>query len=277
MRKLKVSRRTLRLTVFFTVLLLVIGFVYLVVSHKDDFMREVANDNMDITNIQARVNKAIEDYTSYECVVDIMRTYNGEETFSGQEAYTDNKDTSYKSYLYRDSQDNDLYQCWFYNDDNSYDMYVYSDDVEAWVHDTTEEVVSSMDAWTLFENLSGYSVEAETAVWDETGDECYILNAVNTEVMGIQIYEEIYIRVSDFLPVGILTYGSMEVDGTATEEGTVTLDNGQEADVEVTHSNTEEVIQRVSVTFSNDDLSLFAVPEEYISIEEYSELMQLNE
>lgn len=277
MRKIKISRRTIKFVVSSTVLLLVLGFIYLILSHKSNLMREINSDNVNIEDIQAQVDNAVKNHTSYECVVDVMRTYNGEETFSGQEAYTDNKVTKYKSYLYRDSEDNDLYQCWFYDDDNSnYDVYIYSDDAEAWVHENTEKMTESMNAWTLFENLSSYSVEPETSIWDETGDECYVLNAVNTEVMGVQIYEEVYIRTSDFMPVGILTYGSIEAEGDITEEDSIELDGGQEAEVEVTHSNTEEVIQKVSVKFSNDDLSLFDVPEEYISVEEYSELMQSN-
>ena len=265
--KVKISRRSLIWFVVCCTVLIAGVICWYLFENKDVLVdNEVDGTTLEIENKAAI---AINDYDYYLAVIDILKTTSDGSEFSSQEAFSCARDDSYRSYMYRDSDDNDLYQCWYFDTEkNTYPTYVYSEDVLSWVETSMSSPYNAIDGWTLFKDLSYYTVSEETGIWEASGDECIVLHATNTEVMGMQIYEEVYIRKSDYLPMGIITYGSVEVAGVETSETTV-----GENDVVVETAARDEIIQIISVEYSKEDLRLFDIPEEYISEKEYAERM----
>lgn len=267
--KIKLSKRTVVLFVICCTLLIAGTVGYFCYEHRDVLL-DMESDST-IIELQKNANTAISGYDYYVAIIDVLKTPADGEEFSSQEAFSRARKDSYQSYMYRDSLDNDLYQCWYYDkEEEIYPTYIYSDDVESWVETSMSEPQVVIDGWTLFDDLSYYEVSDETGIWEDTGDECYILQAVNTSVINAQIYEEVYIRKSDSLPMGILTYGAVEVEATKSTEEVV---DGNE--VEITTAAHDEILQKISITYSNSDLRLFDIPEEFISEEEYGERMGL--
>lgn len=264
--KLKLPKKVLNVFVICCTIIL-IGLLGLFIYNNRDLLNK-KNPIITTDELQSNVQNALKEYNNYLAVIDILKTSANGEEFSSQEAFSNSKESTYNSYIYRDSDDNDLYQCWYYDEElKVYPTKIYDGEHKVWVETNLEQPYNSIDAWTLFDDLSYYEVSEDIIVWEDTGDECYVLNAINTDVAGAQIYEEIYIRKSDFLPLGILTYGFVEIDETQSEE--VEL---EEATAVIETKKRDEIMQKITVEYSNKDLSLFESPKDYISEEEYRKL-----
>lgn len=180
---------------------------------------------------------------------------------------------SYKSYSFRDSEDNELYQCWQKGENSLYDVYLWASEYETWVHTSLEQEPVDINPWYEISNTSGYTVMDETYQWYDTGDECYVLQLLGTADEWEQYYEEVYIRKSDKLLMGIVVVCMNQTDEITHDDVVDTLPTGEDANIEVEQANADIIVQKYSIRYSDEPLSLFDIPEEYMTDEEYMSLV----
>lgn len=238
-------------------------------------------NTIDIVDVFNYATAAANQYQYASLTID-QGVFTEDQQYRAQYVTTAQKGDSYHTYMYRDSDDNALYQCWKLNDDEStYDAYVYANDYETWVKTSTQEEPLTVNIWDMFTYAGGYVLDEATYPWYDTQDPCYVLTRTATTSEWSGTYEEIYIRKSDFLPLGvILLYTDNNPDDLTHED----IQNGVatkiDEDLEVpetTTMETNQIIQKYSIVWSNEDLRLFDEPETFITDEEYLSLTETSE
>lgn len=187
---------------------------------------------------------------------------------------TSSKDTSYHTYTYRD-EEQDLYQCWDNHGDH-YDLYIYDKTKEKWVSSKLDSEPVTSNTWDIVADLGEYTILDEAGNWGD--DECWVLQMTGVSEGWEVLYQELYIRKKDFMPVGVLSYANSKLDKDRSSDitpgeyefGSVT---GGTAEV----TDYEEVISMYSIEFSNETLDLFDKPEDFITEEEYNKLTEAKE
>lgn len=252
---------------FIICFILIIGII--VVEVKRQSSVEVTTEYIEDKAV-AEINK----YNYSKLVLD--SEYTGEQDIPNVCEYilTSNKDGSYRSYSYRD-EESDMYQCWERQGEH-YDFYIYDASIDKWVYSELESEPVISDTWSVVSNLKDYTVLEEPGQWGN--DECYVLQMTGSSEYWEVIYEELYIRKSDFLPVGVISYANSQQDKDRVSEikpgeyefGTLT--DG----TEVT-SGYDELVSIYALEFSNKPLDLFDKPKEFINNKEYNELIEAKE
>ena len=233
-------------------------------------------NKVDITTVFANATAEAAKYNYAQLTID-QGVFTSEDNYRAQYVTTFGKDTTYHTYMYRDSEQNDLYQCWQANSDNTgYDAYVYANDIETWVKTTTEEEPVSVDVWSMFEYAGGYTLQEATYPWYDTSEPCYVLTRMSASSEWQGVYEELYIRQSDFLPMGVvLLYTDNNPENLSHEDIVNGVNNaGMESPVNV---ESNEIVQKYSLMWADEDLKLFDVPETYISDEDYISIVEQRE
>lgn len=217
-------------------------------------------------------SKSIEASGAYDYAqLTILRQENVDgSTYTAEYVTSEEKNGSYSTYMFRDSEDNSLYQCWLPNDSDSYDIYIRSDELETWVKTSMSEPPITTSLWETVTFLGGYSLMESYYPWYDTGDMCYVLQRIGTVDGWDACYEEVYIRKDDFLPMGIvLIVGNSTdvIDHTDIESGVQI--GSDSADVEYSTYGYDSIIQKYSMVWSNEDMRLFDAPDVFITDEEY--------
>lgn len=227
--------------------------------------------SMTVQMLAEKSTTAMNEYNQSVLVLDTQQIV-GENKVVAEYVLTTSKDSSYRTYMYRDDNE-DMYQCWELNAETGmYDIYIYDNSFEVWVKSSLEYEPLSSDTWMVTQNLDNYTLLKDTDMWGE--DECYVVQITGESEELSVIYEEIYIRCSDFLPRGIISYGVSDTEQSRID----TLDpaNFEEFSAEsamIESSTFIEVISVYSLEFSNDDLSLFQKPEHFVTDAEYMEFL----
>ena len=235
------------------------------------------------------------EYTSSE-IAEKSRTTTGEYEYAllvlDQEAYSagesigieeyvlsSERDGTKRTYTYLNTDGSILSEWWDAgNEEGKYDVYIYSDEFETWVNtEMTEEPIPN-DIWRMFDIMSQYTVLPETGEWYDTGDECYVLQLIGNSDGYYAIYEEIYIRCADFMPMGIIEYcvdteDNDRVDELNPDDFNIDGSDYTVTDAEITSSEYNELIRKYSILFSHEDQQLFDKPKTYISDEDYMYLI----
>ena len=222
--------------------------------------------------------KAMGEYEYSVLILDTQQTI-GEESTVEEYMLTTSKNDSYRTYIYRNETD-DLYQCWRLDENTGlYTVYIYDSMFETWVQTSLEYEPLSSNTWLVTSDLTNYSVLPETDMWGE--DECYVVQVTGSSDELAVIYEEIYIRCNDYLPMGIISYGISDLekdrvsDIDPAEFGKLNGYNVDDATVET--SEFLEIISVYTLEFSNESLELFGLPEEFITDVEYMSLLESEE
>lgn len=267
----------------------------------DDIFR---TKHLDMTDVQNNITKAVSKYDYAFMVVDQQYVEPGfDETYNTQYALSGAKNSTYMSYIFRDSEDNSLYQSWAYNDvTNKYNIWLYSDYFDAWVQTYNETKPMDIDMWNPIPDMSHYDLLDDSAYWPQTNDECYvfytIINYTYDEEDDVEfilsqnpyskVFETLYIRKSDWIPMGIVIYANDDTGKTKVTEVTdmnvlsnyfgdqnISVDEHNIASAQVEEAEYNEMLIRYSFSYSNEDMSLFQIPDEYITEEQYFELVEL--
>lgn len=265
----------------------------------DDVFR---TKRFDYNDVQKNIQKAVSKYDYAFMVVDQQYIEPGlSQTYNTQYAISGAKNSTYMSYIFRDSQDNSLYQSWAHNDvSNEYDIWLYSSVLDAWVETHNETKPLDINMWDPIPDMSHYGLLEESAYWPDTNDECYVFYTVinynydeedDVEFILSQnpyskIFETVYVRKSDWIPMGIIIYANDDTGKTKVTEVTdmdtlsnyfesngVSIDNIPIESAQIEEAEYNEMLIRYSFSYSNEDMSLFQIPEEYLTEEQYFELI----
>lgn len=187
---------------------------------------------------------------------------------------TTERNGSYRTYAYQNTDGVAIQQGWVLNEDTGlYDVYLYADSYGTWVKTELDEEPVANDIWAMFTKPEGYLVYEETAEWFDTGDECYVLQQFAENDTWDYMYEEVYIRKSDYMPMGMVFFVSKS-DETAEEAvSDIHINDGESA--EFTVDNTT-IVQKYAITYSEESTALFDIPEKFITDEEFMSLIQSN-
>lgn len=229
--------------------------------------------------IKEKASKALEEHRYALLSLSIEETVADEGTTDYNYILSCDKESEEKSYLYGDSNEINLFQYWNKNDETDlYDIYIYDNDNEVWVLTSQESKPVEGDPWDILNNIDDYTLLEETQNWYGTDTECYVFEILGSTDEYAAMYEQLFIRKADYVPVGIVSYAVSDVDEDKVAAGD-DLNIGEElpegAEVEVPTYN--ECIQMYEVTFSNSDLKLFSAPDEYLSEDEYMEFISSKE
>lgn len=268
------KRKPLQIVIIVSACILAVCAAFLTVR----LIQTVGKEEVTPEYLSEMSTKAMEEYEYSMLILDTQQTI-GEESTVEEYMLTTSKNDSYRTYIYRNETD-DLYQCWHLDESTGlYTVYIYDSMFETWVQTSLEYEPLSSNTWLVTSDLTNYSVLPETDVWGE--DECYVVQITGSSDELAVIYEEIYIRCSDYLPMGIISYGVSDLDQDRVntinpaefgELNGYTVDN---ATVET--SEFLEIISVYTLEFSNESLELFSLPEEFITDVEYMSLLESEE
>lgn len=233
------------------------------------FYKSRGIEELDVPKIFEKSATACLDYEYAQLVITRQESVSGE-TYTAEYVVSDERDGSYCTYMFRDSEDNDLYQCWLANESGSYDAYIRAKDLSTWVKTSVGEEPVSTNLWDMFSYAGGYVLMDSDYPWYDTGDPCYVLQRTGTVDSWSSCYEEVYIRKSDFLPMGIvLIIGNPteDIDHTDVETGVKIGDDT--ADISTSVFGYDSIVQKYSIEWSHEDMRLFDVPDTFITDEEY--------
>lgn len=221
--------------------------------------------------LAAKSTEAMAQYSYSMLVLDTQQVV-GENTSVAEYVLTTSKEDSYRTYMYRDTMQ-DMYQCWELNESTgTYDIYIYDSNYEVWVKSEMMYEPLSSDTWLVTASLDGYTILPEKEMWGE--DECYVaqITGENSELQVI--YEEIYIRCSDYMPLGIISYGVSDTNHNRKENIDPTaFDSFVAEEITVESQTFVEVVSIYSLQFSNESLALFDKPENYFTDAEYMDIL----
>lgn len=234
------------------------------------------SNDLTVTDVITKMKASMSEYRYAIQSLDIKETVANEGTTVSKYMLSADSETKDRTYLYTDSEENELYQCWSYDEEtNKYVIYIHDSEYDVWVKLDYESEPVTGTPWSVFDDLNNYTLLDETQEWYTTGDECYVLETISKTDTYEVIYEQVFIRKSDFLPLGIVTYGVSDVDYDkmqSSENVDLDIDEIESAEVEIpTYS---ECVQMYEVSFSNDDLKMFDPPEDYLTEDEYMELVE---
>ena len=233
--------------------------------------------------IAEKSREAVDGYEYALLVLDQEISKSGEIVGIEEYILSSERDGTKRTYTYVNSDSSILSEWWdaIEQEDGSvlYDTYIYSEQYETWIHTELSEEPINNDIWRMFDIMSQYTVLPETGEWFDTGDECYVLQLIGSSDGYYDIYEEIYVRCSDFIPMGIVEYcvdteENDRVDEINPEDYDFELGDGYTiTDGEITSEDYNELLRKYSISFSHDDCQLFEKPETYISDEDYMYLL----
>lgn len=234
------------------------------------------SNDLTVTDIVTKMKASISEYKYALQSLDIKETVADEGTTISKYMLSASRETKDRTYLYTDSKENELYQCWSYDEEaGKYVIYINDPEYNVWVKLDYESEPVTGTPWSVFDNLDNYTLLDETQNWYTNNEECYVLETIGKTDTYEVIYEQVFIRKKDFIPLGIVTYGVSDVNYDkmqSSESIDLDIDEIESADVEIpTYS---ECIQMYEVSFSNDDLKMFDPPEDYLTEEEYLALTE---
>ena len=234
------------------------------------------SNDLTVTDVVTKMKASISEYKYALQSLDIKETVADEGTTISKYMLSASRETKDRTYLYTDSKENELYQCWSYDEEaGKYVIYINDPEYNVWVKLDYESEPVTGTPWSVFDNLDNYTLLDETQNWYTNNDECYVLETIGKTDTYEVIYEQVFIRKKDFIPLGIVTYGVSDVNYDkmqSSESIDLDIDEIESADVEIpTYS---ECIQMYEVSFSNDDLKMFDPPEDYLTEEEYLALTE---
>jgi hypothetical protein len=269
----KFSKRTMTLACIVAALAFFICAITIFIGL--DGNRIFSNGTITVEEIQTKSNAIINEHEYALLVLDIQNTVADEGTSTYRYILSSKKDSDEHSYVYIDSDGTELYQYWDYDAENeNYCIYIHDTDNDVWVKTSYDYEPITSDTWAMLTDLSKYDLMEETATWYNSDDECYVLEMLGQTEDFSAMYEQLYIRVSDFMPMGIVAYAVSDVNEDKMQNGVdleINDDNIVSATEEIPTYN--EYIQVYEVAFSNEDLKLFGVPDNYLTEEEYMELI----
>lgn len=236
---------------------------------------KASNKNTEITPEElARLStQAIAQYPYSMLVLDSQTTVNGETT-TCEYVFTTSLNDSLRTYMMRDEEEVG-YQCWLQNSEGTYDVYLYDDVYQVWVKTVEEYEPVGSNTWMVVADLSNYTLLEETDYWGE--DECYVCQITGNSNIFEVIYEEIYIRKSDYMPMGILSYGVSSADGDRIQEIDPATFGDNVTSADITTEDFVETVSVYSITFSDEDLALYDLPETYMSDVDYMNAIMATE
>lgn len=234
------------------------------------------SNDLTVTDVVTKMKASISEYKYALQSLDIKETVADEGTTISKYMLSASRETKDRTYLYTDSKENELYQCWSYDEEaGKYVIYINDPEYNVWVKLDYESEPVTGTPWSVFDNLDNYTLLDETQNWYTNNEECYVLETIGKTDTYEVIYEQVFIRKKDFIPLGIVTYGVSDVNYDkmqSSESIDLDIDEIESADVEIpTYS---ECIQMYEVYFSNDDLKMFDPPEDYLTEEEYLALTE---
>lgn len=234
------------------------------------------SNNLTVTDVVTKMKASISEYKYVLQSLDIKETVADEGTTISKYMLSASRETKDRTYIYTDSKENELYQCWSYDEEaGKYVIYINDPEYNVWVKLDYESEPVTGTPWSVFDNLDNYTLLDETQNWYTNNEECYVLETIGKTDTYEVIYEQVFIRKKDFIPLGIVTYGVSDVNYDkmqSSESIDLDIDEIESADVEIpTYS---ECIQMYEVSFSNDDLKMFDPPEDYLTEEEYLALTE---
>lgn len=234
------------------------------------------SNDLTVTDVVTKMKASISEYKYALQSLDIKETVADEGTTISKYMLSASSETKDRTYLYTDSKENELYQCWSYDEEaGKYVIYINDPKYNVWVKLDYESEPVTGTPWSVFDNLDNYTLLDETQNWYTNNEECYVLETIGKTDTYEVIYEQVFIRKKDFIPLGIVTYGVSDVNYDkmqSSESIDLDIDEIESADVEIpTYS---ECIQMYEVSFSNDDLKMFDPPEDYLTEEEYLALTE---
>lgn len=234
------------------------------------------SNDLTVTDVVAKMKASISEYKYALQSLDIKETVADEGTTISKYMLSASRETKDRTYLYTDSKENELYQCWNYDEEaGKYVIYINDHEYNVWVKLDYESEPVTGTPWSVFDNLDNYTLLDETQNWYTNNEECYVLETIGKTDVYEVIYEQVFIRKKDFIPLGIVTYGVSDVNYDkmqSSESINLDIDEIESAEVEIpTYS---ECIQMYEVSFSNDDLKMFDPPEDYLTEEEYLALTE---
>lgn len=234
------------------------------------------SNDLTVTDVVTKMKASISEYKYALQSLDIKETVADEGTTISKYMLSASRETKDRTYLYTDSKENELYQCWSYDEEaGKYVIYINDPEYNVWVKLDYESEPVTGTPWSVFDNLDNYTLLDETQNWYTNNEECYVLETIGKTDAYEAIYEQVFIRKKDFIPLGIVTYGVSDVNYDkmqSSESIDLDIDEIESADVEIpTYS---ECIQMYEVSFSNDDLKMFDTPEDYLTEEEYLALTE---
>ena len=272
MSKNKSNKKTIpvrKFNVFFRVLALVLialGVVALIIFVKPLLKQEELTPQVLFSKCYDAANK----YNYARLVITRQESVDGD-SYTAEYVVSADQSSSYRTYMFRDSDNNDLYQAWLKEDGASlYDVYIYASDPGSWVRTSLEYEPITTNMWDMFQYADGYAVMQDTYKWYDSDDECYVLQLVGDTDEWNFTYEEVFIRASDYLPMGVVLVVSTETDTDGHDiimEGV--NEDGDTVDATVSLSGNKTILQKYSITYSDEDQRLFDVPDTYITDEEY--------
>lgn len=234
------------------------------------------SNDLTVTDVVTKMKASISEYKYALQSLDIKETVADEGTTISKYMLSASRETKDRTYIYTDSKENELYQCWSYDEEaGKYVIYINDPEYNVWVKLDYESEPVTGTPWSVFDNLDNYTLLDETQNWYTNNEECYVLETIGKTDTYEVIYEQVFIRKKDFIPLGIVTYGVSDVNYDkmqSSESIDLDIDEIESADVEIpTYS---ECIQMYEVSFSNDDLKMFDPPEDYLTEEEYLALTE---
>lgn len=234
------------------------------------------SNDLTVTDVVTKMKASMSEYKYALQSLDIKETVADEGTTISKYMLSASRETKDRTYLYTDSKENELYQCWSYDEEaGKYVIYINDPEYNVWVKLDYESEPVTGTPWSVFDNLDNYTLLDKTQNWYTNNEECYVLETIGKTDTYEVIYEQVFIRKKDFIPLGIVTYGVSDVNYDkmqSSESIDLDIDEIESADVEIpTYS---ECIQMYEVSFSNDDLKMFDPPEDYLTEEEYLALTE---
>lgn len=241
----------------------------------------INEEQTQINTVEDLFAKAQEEANRHDYAVAVITRYEqtGEEEYLGEYTVSAERENSTRTYMFRDSDSNSLYQAWQLQPNSlNYDVYIYATDPGQWVKTSLGYEPVTVNLWDMFKYAEGYTLMEDTYKWYNTDDDCYVLQLVGDADDWKYVYEEVYIRKSDYMPMGIvlaMIKDDENVDGhTITQEGFEI--NGIEGNAEITLPGSQSLIQKYDVVFCDEDQKLFEIPTEYITDEEYLNYIHQN-
>lgn len=270
--KVKFSKRTKILFISVCVVALVMGVLFIIV---DKSMSKTS-----VEYLQMKTNEFLDEYSNSAIMLDVLTTSEEGDMYKIQYLLSAVKDTIDYTYIARDSEGSSIYQCWTYDEvSGQYKLYIHDTVKDVWVECYLYESPLSINPWNITADWSKYSLLEEKSIWAGTEDECYVLYSIVDSGEGSYeyLYEELYIRCSDYAPMGIINYAAESLDVTRVQEiEDSVFSTGYDIDENTTleAAGFNECIQRYEFTFSKESLAFFETPDNFLTEEEYLSLIE---
>lgn len=241
--------------------------------------RLLESNDLTVTDVATKMKVAMSKYRYALQSLDIKETVADEGITVSKYMLSADSETKDRTYLYTDSEENELYQCWSYDDETKkYVIYIHDSKYDVWVKTDYDTEPVTGTPWSVFDNLNNYTLLDETQKWYTTDEECYVLETISKTDTYEVIYEQVFIRKKDFLPLGIVTYGVSDVNYDKMQSSeSIDLDIEEIESAEVETPTYNECVQMYEVSFSNDDMKMFDPPEDYLTEDEYMILVESEE